>query len=125
MGKRVEVGGWHTIAIEMVNKNANCSLEVLTPDARDIVWRLADPNVVAVSWEFGAQEYLVRTEHIVRVIVEPLDAGHLDDGEREELLETATATTRSVQVRTRESVEYADRRRYWHLVWPPSEETKS
>lgn len=119
MGKRVEVGGWHTIAIEMVNKDANCSLEVLTTQPVRIISALADPDVVAVSWEFSLLEYLVRTEHVTRVIIEPLDAGHLDDVEREELLETATATTASVMFRTRTQDESG---RWWTQLWPPSEE---
>lgn len=122
MAKRVEVVGWHTVTIEMVSKDANCSLEVLTTQPGRIISALADPAVVAVSWEFSLQEYLVRTEHIVRVIVEPLDAGHLDDGEREELLETATATTASVMFRTR--TQDAESGRWWTQLWPPSEEAK-
>lgn len=122
MGNRVEVVGWHTIAIEMVNKDANCSLEVLTTQSGRIISALADPDVVAVSWEFSLQEYLVRTEHVTRVIVEPLDAGHLDDGEREELLETATATTASVMFRTRTQDKSG---RWWTQLWPPSEEAAS
>lgn len=122
MAKRVEVVGWHTVTIEMVSKDANCSLEVLTTQPGRIISALADPDVVAVSWEFGSQEYLVRTEHIVRVIVESLEPAHLDDGEREELLKTATATTASVMFRTRTQDELG---RWWTQLWPPSEEAKS
>lgn len=121
--KRVEVAGWHEVTIEMVNKDANCSLEVLTTQPGRIISVLSDPDVVAVSWEFGAQEYLVRTEHITRVIVESLEPAHLDDGEREELLETATATTASVMIRTR--TQDAESGRWWTQLWPPSEEAKS
>jgi hypothetical protein len=119
MGKRNEIVGWHEIKIDMVNEDANCSLEVITPDADRISGVVTDPDVVAISWQNGSQSFTVMTSQIARVIVESLDANQMDDEDREELLETAPATTRSVQVRTRvASVSASGIERYWHLVWP-------
>lgn len=115
MAKRVEVVGWHSIVIEMVNKDANCSLEVLTTLPSRLVGALADPDVVAVSWETVSRVFMVKTEHIARVIVEEMEAEQLDDEDREELLETAIPTTASVMVRTRTQDKDG---RWWSYLWP-------
>lgn len=121
MGKRKEIVGWHEIKIDMVNEDASCSLEVITPDADRISGVVTDPDVVAISWQNGSQSFTVMTSQIARVIVESLDADQMDDEDREELLETATLTTASVQYRTRTSREYADGQQFWHLAWPQPE----
>jgi len=117
MGKRKEIVGWHKIEIEMTNKDANCSLDVITPHADRINAIATDPDVVAISWEFGSQSFTVMTAQIARVIVESLEPNHLEDADLDELLDTATLTTASVQYRTRTSREYADGQRFWHLAW--------
>lgn len=120
--KRVEVKGWHSISIQTANEDASCSFEVLTTKAHIIIGALADPDVVAVSWEFGSQKYLVMTSQITRVIVEELEPAHLDDNhDRMELIETAGPTTASVMVRTRTQDKDG---RWWSYLWP-SEEAKS
>ena len=116
MGKRIEVKGWHSIAIEMVNEDASCSFEVLTSKAHIIIGALADPDVVALTWTFGSQKYMVMTSQIARVIVEPLEPAHLDDNhDRRELIETAGPTTASVMVRTRTQDKDG---LWWSYLWP-------
>ncbi len=124
MGKRKEVLGWHEITIEMVNRDANCSLGVITPHADRINAIATDPDVVAISWQFGSQSFTVMTSQITRIIVESLEPRQLDDADLDELLETAPLTTASVQYRTRTSREYADGQQFWHLAWPHPEEIK-
>jgi hypothetical protein len=122
MGKRKEIVGWHSITIEMVNKDANCSLDVITPNADRINSIATDPDVVAISWQFGSQSFTVMTSQITRVIVESLEPRQLEDADLDELFETATLTTASVQYRTRTSREYSDGPQVWHLAWPHPEE---
>ena len=124
MGKRKEIVGWHEIKIEMANEDANCSLDVITPHADRINAIATDPDVVAISWQFGAQSFTVMTAQITRIIVESLEPRQLDDADLDELLETAPLTTASVQYRTRISREYSDGQQVWHLAWPHLAETK-
>lgn len=115
--KRVEIKGWHEITIEMVNKDANCSLEVLTQYPWQVVKVLADPDVLALSWESGSRQFLVMTSQIARVIVESLEPEQLDDHERKELLATAVPTTRSVRYRTRNKVDLGYGELHWLPIW--------
>jgi hypothetical protein len=124
MGKRKEIVGWHEIKIEMTNKDANCSLDVITPHADRINSIATDPDVVAISWGFGSQSFTVLTSQITRIIVESLEPRQLEDADLDELFETATLTTSSVQYRTRASREYSDGPQVWHLAWPQPEENK-